>query len=178
MLLVIGAITVMALLFPGAGVFNRYVDDLLRPAFGQGAWLLAVLLIVAGIAGRAAAQVGYGSSLAIMGGLFVFAAGLGLIHLVWGNGAQQARSAQGGGVLGNTLSSLLSDLVSTIGAFIVLSGFSWRACMLLLNVTLRGLLSPVAGGGRMLANALATPARAIAEGAASRVQSKRKTAAA
>ena len=39
--LVLGAITVIALLFPQAGLLNRYVDDMLRPAFGQGAWLLA-----------------------------------------------------------------------------------------------------------------------------------------
>ena len=47
--LVVGAVTVIALLFPQAGLLNRYVDDLLRPAFGQGAWLLAILLIVAGV---------------------------------------------------------------------------------------------------------------------------------
>ena len=37
--------TVIALMFPTAGILNRYVADVLRPLFGQGAWLLAVLLL-------------------------------------------------------------------------------------------------------------------------------------
>ena len=36
-LLVIGAVTFVALLFPDAGVFARYVSEILRPAVGQGA---------------------------------------------------------------------------------------------------------------------------------------------
>jgi len=48
-LIVVGAVTLIALLFPTA-ILNRYVADALLPLFGQGAWLLAILLIVAGIA--------------------------------------------------------------------------------------------------------------------------------
>ena len=48
-LLVVGAVTLIALLFPGAGVLNRYVDDILRPAFGQGALLQIQALLVAGL---------------------------------------------------------------------------------------------------------------------------------
>ncbi len=47
-LLVIGAVTLIALLLPAGGVLNRYVSEFLRPAFGQGAWLLPVVLIAAG----------------------------------------------------------------------------------------------------------------------------------
>ena len=123
---------------------------------------------MAGILVERPSRVGYGSSLAIVGGLIVFAAGLGLIHLVWGTGSSHAALSAGGGVLGNGLSALLSDLLSPIGAFIVLLGLLGAGLILLLNVTLRGLLSPVTGGGRILASAIATPARAIAEGAANR----------
>ena len=165
-LIVIGAVTVIALIFPDAGVFNRYVENLLRPAVGQGAWLLAALLIVAGVLVERPSPLGYGSSLAIVGGLIVFAAALGLMHLIWGNGAEPRMLSAGGGVLGNALSSTLSDLLSPVGALVVLLGLLAGGLILLLNVTLRSLLSPVTGGGRMLASALATPARAIAEGAA------------
>jgi hypothetical protein len=48
-LLAIGAITLIALFLPGGGLLNGYVDGFLRPLFGQGAWLLGVLLIVAGV---------------------------------------------------------------------------------------------------------------------------------
>ena len=73
-------------------MFNRYVDDFLRPIVGQGAWLLALLLIVAGVLVERPSQVGYGSALAIVGGLIVFVAGLGLIHLVWGTGDSAKRA--------------------------------------------------------------------------------------
>jgi S-DNA-T family DNA segregation ATPase FtsK/SpoIIIE len=167
-LLVIGAVTLIALLFPGAGELNRYVDDILRPLFGQGAVLLALLLLAAGISIERPGQVGYGSSLSIVGGLIVFVAGLGLIHLVWGRGAGPQALRDGGGALGNAFSSTLSDLISPIGAFVVLLGLVVAGLLLLFNVTLRGLLRPVTGGGRVLASAIATPARAIAEGAAAR----------
>src|SRR6187551_4015695 len=104
-LIVIGTVTVIALLFPDAGVFNRYVGELLRPTVGQGAWLLAILLIVAGVVIERPTQLGYGSMLAVVGGLIVFAAGLGLIHLVLGRGDGPAALSAGGGALGNTLSS-------------------------------------------------------------------------
>src|SRR5262245_26968425 len=165
-LIVVGAVTVIALLFPDAGVFNRYVDGLLRPIVGQGAWLLAALLIVAGVLVERPSQVGYGSALAIVGGLLVFAAGLGLIDLVWGTGAGPKQLSAGGGALGNSLSSGFSDLLSPAGAFVLLVGLLIAGLILLLNVTLRGLFSPVAGGGRVIASAIATPARAIAGGAA------------
>ncbi|MEX2547238.1 MAG: DNA translocase FtsK [Chloroflexota bacterium] len=165
-LIVAGAVTVIALLFPTAGVFNRYVDDLLRPAVGQGAWLLAILLIVAGVVVERPSQLGYASTLAVVGGMIVFAAGLGLIHLVWGTGLTPGALSAGGGALGSSLASLLRELLSPIGAFVVLVGLFIGGLILLLNMTLRGLLSPVAGGGRLLANAVATPARAIAAGAA------------
>ncbi|HSH22312.1 MAG TPA: DNA translocase FtsK 4TM domain-containing protein [Candidatus Caenarcaniphilales bacterium] len=168
LLLVLGAITLVALLFPQAGILNRYVSDVLRPAFGQGAWLLGVLLVVAGAFVERAPKVGNGWSVTAVGGLVVFIGGLGLIHLVWGGGGDRASLSQGGGALGNTLSSLLTDLVSPLGAFVILLGVLAAGLILLLNVTLRGLLSPVTGGGRLLAGVFATPARAMAEGAVAR----------
>ncbi len=167
-MLILGAVTLIALLFPQEGILIRYVNDVLRPAFGQGAWLLAALLIVAGIVIERPARIGYGSTLAVVGGLIVFVAGLGLIHLVWGRGGGQNALSNGGGALGNVLSSTTSDLVSPIGAFVVLVGMLIAGLLLMFNVTLRGLFSPVTGGGRILASAIATPARAIADSAATR----------
>jgi len=154
--LVIGAITVIALLFPQAGLLNRYVDDILRPAFGQGAWLLAGLLIVAGIVIERPPAAGYGSALTIVGGLLVFVAGLGMIHLIWGHGAGDASLRGGGGFLGEALSSALTALVSSLGAFVVLLGLVVAGLMLMFNTSLRTLLSPATAGGRMLAGAVAS----------------------
>jgi S-DNA-T family DNA segregation ATPase FtsK/SpoIIIE len=165
-LIVIGAVTVIALLFPDAGVFNRYVEDLLSPVVGRGAWLLALLLILAGVVVERPAQVGYGSLLTVIGGVVAFVAGLGLIHLIWGTGDGPRQLSAAGGAVGNGLESLLSDLMSPIGAFVVLLGLLIAGLILMLNVTLRGLFSPVAGSGRILAGAIAMPARAIAGSAA------------
>jgi DNA segregation ATPase FtsK/SpoIIIE, S-DNA-T family len=166
-LIVLGAVTLIALLFPTA-ILNRYVADALLPLFGSGAWLLAILLIVAGIAVERPGTLGYGSSLTILGGLVVFVAGLGLLHLVWGHGSSNAALREGGGVLGHTLSRGLADLLSPIGAFVVLTGLLVGGLLLLFNITLRTLLTPVAGGGKMIAKAMATPARALAESASAR----------
>ncbi len=154
--LVLGAITLIALLFPQAGLLNRYVDDILRPAFGQGAWLLAGLLIVAGIVIERPPAAGYGSMLTIIGGLLVFVAGLGIIHLLWGHGSSDAALRDGGGVLGQLLSTALSTLVSSLGAFVVLLALVIAGLMLMFNTSLRSLLSPATAGGRMLAGAVAS----------------------
>src|SRR3954451_1354633 len=154
--LVLGAITLIALLFPQAGLLNRYVDDILRPAFGQGAWLLGVLLIVAGIVIERPPAQGYGSALTLVGGLMVFVAGLGMIHLIWGHGATDGALRTGGGLLGQALSTGLSALVSSLGALVILLGLAAAGLMLMFNESLRTLLSPVTGGGRMLATAVAT----------------------
>lgn len=167
-LLVLGAVTLIALLLPEAGILNRYVTEVLRPAFGQGAWLLAVLLLVAGIFIERAPKVGPGWALTAVGGLVVFVAGLGIIHLVWGRGDGQAALRDGGGALGQALSALLSDLVSAPGAFVVLLGLLLAGLILLLNITLFGLFRPVTGGGRMLATAIGPTARAVAGSAAAR----------
>ncbi|HUG47586.1 MAG TPA: DNA translocase FtsK 4TM domain-containing protein [Candidatus Limnocylindria bacterium] len=167
-LLVLGAVSLIALLLPEAGMLNRYVTDVLRPAFGQGAWLLAVLLLVAGIFVERAPKVGPGWTITAVGGLVVFLGGLGIIHLLWGRGSREQALRDGGGVLGNALSSLLSDLLSAPGAFVVLLGMVLAGLILMLNVTLMGLLRPVTGGGRMLASAISTPARAAVESATAR----------
>jgi DNA segregation ATPase FtsK/SpoIIIE, S-DNA-T family len=163
--LVVGAITIIALMFPSGGILSGFVDGLLRPAFGQGALLLGVLLLVAGLVIERPAGAGYGSMLTVVGGVIVFVAALGMIHLISGRGGGQQALRAGGGVIGHGLSDGLSTLVSPAGAFVVLIGLLVAGLLLLFNVTLRGLLSPVTGGGKALAGALATPARALADGA-------------
>jgi DNA segregation ATPase FtsK/SpoIIIE, S-DNA-T family len=134
-LLVLGAVTLIALLLPEAGILNRYVTEVLRPAFGQGAWLLAVLLIVAGAFVERAPKVGPGWGITAVGGLVVFLGGLGLIHLVWGEGSRPAALREGGGALGHALSSTLSDLVSPPGAFVVLLGLVLAGLILVTALT-------------------------------------------
>src|SRR5436190_1716605 len=79
---------------------------------------------------------GYGSALTIVGGLIVFVAGLGMIHLIWGHGSTDAALRSGGGLLGQGLSSQLTTLVSSIGAFVVLLGLIVAGLLLMFNTSL------------------------------------------
>jgi S-DNA-T family DNA segregation ATPase FtsK/SpoIIIE len=156
-LLVAGAVTLIALILPGEGILNRYVNDLLRPAFGQGAWLLPILLIVAGIFVERAPSSGPSWEISAAGGIIVFLGALGLMSLAWGEGDKPAQLARAGGWFGETLSSLLATLISQPGAVVVLMGMIVVGVLLLFNLTVRDVVSPVTSGGRAIAGAMTRP---------------------
>jgi S-DNA-T family DNA segregation ATPase FtsK/SpoIIIE len=156
--LVVGAVSGIALLLPGEGLLNQYVSGVLRPAFGQGAWLLPILLILAGVFIERAPNVGNGWGVTGLGGLVTFLGALGMIHLVWGTGSGPRALRLGGGWIGYQLSDLLSALVSPPGAFVVLAGLILAGILLLFNLTIRGLLRPVSASGRALVGVFNTPA--------------------
>ena len=162
-LLVTGAVTLIALMLPGQGLLNRYVSEILRPAFGQGAWLLPMLLIVAGAFVERAPSVGNGWRVTAVGGFVVFLGALGLIQLLTGQKTTPEGLRQGGGAVGQALSGTLAALVSAPGAFVVLLGLLVAGLLLLFNLTVRGLLRPVASSGRAIAGALAVPVRVAAQ---------------
>jgi S-DNA-T family DNA segregation ATPase FtsK/SpoIIIE len=124
------------------------VDGFLRPLFGQGAWLLGILLIVAGVLVERAPSVDYSWITVAVGGLIVFVGGQGLIHLFSGKADSAEDLKQGGGALGETLASTLSDLVSPVGAFVILVGIVLVGILLLFNITLVAFVSPFVSGGR------------------------------
>src|SRR4029078_13421247 len=70
-LLVIGGVTLLALFLGGQGLFGQFVTDVLRPSFGQGAWLLGVLLIVAGVMVERGTRATRGWTARTVGGLLV-----------------------------------------------------------------------------------------------------------
>ncbi len=142
-LLAAGAITLIALFLPGGGLLNGYVDGFLRPLFGQGAWLLGILLLVAGVLVERAPSVDYSWITVALGGLIVFVGGQGLIHLFSGKGGSDADLQQGGGALGYALASTLSDLVSPAGAFVILVGIVLVGILLLFDITLVAFVTPV-----------------------------------
>jgi len=147
-LIAAGAITLIALFLPAGGLLNGYVDGFLRPLFGQGAWLLGVLLIVAGVLVERAPSVDYSWITVALGGLIVFVGGQGLIHLFSGKGNSGSDLEQGGGALGQALASVLSDLVSPVGAFVVLVGIVLVGLLLLFNITLVAFVTPFINAGR------------------------------
>ena len=76
-LIVAGAITLIALLLPGGGILNGYVDGFLRPLFGQGAWLLGILLLVAGVLVERAPSVDYSWITVALGVMMISGVGVG-----------------------------------------------------------------------------------------------------
>jgi DNA segregation ATPase FtsK/SpoIIIE, S-DNA-T family len=163
LLLVLGAVTLIALLLPEAGILKRYLDELVRPLFGQGAWLLAVLLLVAGALVERPPKVGNGWVTVALGGLIVFIGGEGLIHLVSGKGATTAELQQGGGALGSVLSSTLTDLVGEAGAFVVLVAIVLGGLLLLFDITLAAFVSPFVAFGRAVSAAVGSGASSVVE---------------
>ena len=157
-LLAAGAITLIALFLPSGGLLNGYVDGFLRPLFGQGAWLLGILLLVAGVLVERAPSVDYSWITVALGGLIVFVGGQGLIHLFSGKGGSATDLEQGGGALGYTLASTLSDLLSPAGAFVVLAGIVLVGLLLLFDITLVAFVTPFIDGGRAVAAMVATGA--------------------
>jgi S-DNA-T family DNA segregation ATPase FtsK/SpoIIIE len=161
-LLAAGAVTLIALFLPGGGLLNGYVDGFLRPLFGQGAWLLGVLLIVAGVLVERAPNVDYSWVSVALGGLIVFIGGEGLIHLISGKGDSEADLAQGGGAVGELLASTLSDLLSPFGALVVLLGIVLVGILLLFDITLVAFVRPFADAGRVAAGAAGAAGSATA----------------
>jgi S-DNA-T family DNA segregation ATPase FtsK/SpoIIIE len=147
-LIAAGAVTLIALFLPGGGILNGYVDGFLRPLFGQGAWLLGILLIVAGVLVERAPSVDYSWITVAVGGFIVFIGGQGLIHLFSGKGDDPSDLEQGGGALGELLADTLSSLVSPVGAFVILVGVVLVGILLLFNITLVAFVTPFIDGGR------------------------------
>jgi len=152
-LMVVGAIVLIMLLLPADGILNGLVAGVLRPTFGQGAWLLGVLLIVGGVMVERTPRMEPRWLVVAAGGLLVFLGGQGLIHLLSGLGGSADDLAQGGGRIGHGLSDTLTGLLSGLGAFVVLVGTVVAGLLLMFELTLRHLVHPVTVTSRAVAGA-------------------------
>jgi DNA segregation ATPase FtsK/SpoIIIE, S-DNA-T family len=170
-LIIVGALIVVALLLGDQGLLGRFVTETLRPTFGQGAWLLGVLLVVGGVTVERNATV-HSSRLAMsLGGILVFLAGEGLIQLVATLRDAKVVSDTGGGTIGQWLSSTLTALVGNVGAFLVLAGLVVVGLLLMFGLTLRALLQPVSSGGKAVASATSGAVAATVNAARARAAS-------
>jgi S-DNA-T family DNA segregation ATPase FtsK/SpoIIIE len=115
-----------------------------------------------------APKVDYSWVTVALGGLIVFIGGQGLIHLFSGKGDSASDLEQGGGALGATLASTLSDLLSPVGAFVVLITIVLVGILLLFNITLVAFVTPFATLGRSAATAASAGAASAAVAVRSR----------
>ena len=146
-------LTLLALFLGGQGLFGQFVTDVLRPSFGQGAWLLGVLLIVAGVMVERSATVHSGWARDDPRGHPRVPGGGGADPPLPARARPRRRPERRWRQHRPGPAKTLSDLVGPAGAFVVLVGLVVVGLLLMFGLTLRALLQPVSAGGRAIASA-------------------------
>ncbi len=158
-LLILGAVTLIALVLPGQGRLTDLWRDWIAPWFGTGRWLLPFVLLAAGVYVERAHTRPGGWELRLLGAAIAFIASLGLIEIMALNAGTGTTS---GGRIGVLLSDLLSALITPPGAFVVLVGIMLGGVLIMLDVGLGTFLAPVGRSARSVREALATSAETVA----------------
>ena len=149
-ILVVAIIVFIALVAPEAPVL-RLLADQLFPAFGVGAWLLPLVLLLAVLTIELRPTRGGGWGGTIVGGAIAFTAALGLLHLVTKGEAHRAVDLRaGGGALGWELSHRLADPLGSVATTVVLLGLLVGGLLLLANMQLGDLFRSLARPWRRL----------------------------
>jgi S-DNA-T family DNA segregation ATPase FtsK/SpoIIIE len=151
-LLVAGAVTLIALALPGQGRLTDWWRDSVVPFFGAGRWVLPFLLIAAGwyIEWGPGKRRNSGWGLTLVGTSISYAALL---------GAMETIKLAAGGRIGRFLESILTPLLTTPGAFVVLLGLAVGGLLVAFNLQLKELLRPVTGTARWFGNTAAASMR-------------------
>jgi S-DNA-T family DNA segregation ATPase FtsK/SpoIIIE len=150
-LLVLGAMTLIALMPTGKGTLTSWWTDVFAPWFGTMRWLLPLFLLAAGwwLEWGPGRHPGSGWGITILG--------LGITYsgLV---GAAQVLNVSGGRI-GRALAVTLTDLVSAPGAFVVLIALSALGLVIGFGIPLRQLLHPAVGTARWVGTTAADALR-------------------
>jgi S-DNA-T family DNA segregation ATPase FtsK/SpoIIIE len=134
-LLVVGAMTLIALVLPGEGSLTSWWTDVFAPWFGTMRWLLPFFLLAAGwwLEWGPGRRQGSGWGLTLLGLAIAY---VGFV------GAAEVLGISGGRV-GRALAGFLGDLVTDPGAFIVLMAMGIGGLLLGFGLQLKQLLRPV-----------------------------------
>jgi S-DNA-T family DNA segregation ATPase FtsK/SpoIIIE len=151
-LLVAGAVTLIALALPGQGRLTDWWRDSVVPFFGAGRWVLPFLLIAAGWY----VEWGPGKARNSGWGLTLVGASISYAALL---GAMETIRIAAGGRIGRFLESILTPLLTTPGAVVVLLGLAVGGLLVGFNLQLKELLRPVTGTARWFGNTAAASMR-------------------
>jgi DNA segregation ATPase FtsK/SpoIIIE, S-DNA-T family len=143
--LVVGVITLIALLLPGEGRLTDLWLHAIAPWFGTWRWLLPFLLIGAGIYLERARSAAGRWQLALLGGLVAYLAFLGLV---------EAAALSSGGRIGRALGGLLIGLITKPGAVIALLAVTIAGVLVALDRSLPTLFEPLERAARTVVAAL------------------------
>ena len=147
--LLLGAVTLIALLLPGEGELTDRYRDSIAPWFETGRWLLPFLLLSAGWylewgPGRKPNS-GWGAT--VVGLSIAFVGFLGCLEVL---SVELFGVERGGGRIGRFLEELLVPLVTGPGAFILLVGLIVIGLMIAFALRPAELARPVTGTARWL----------------------------
>jgi DNA segregation ATPase FtsK/SpoIIIE, S-DNA-T family len=148
-ILVVGIVTLIALLLPGRGQLTDLWRNLIAPWFGTGRWLLPPILIVAGLFVQRARGDGGRWGLALLGAAMAYVGFLGAI-----DGPNLAN----GGRIGRFVGDGLAGLITHPGSFVVCVALALVGLLLALDMSLPTLLKPLGRGARTVGAALTAPA--------------------
>ncbi len=148
-ILVVGIVTLIALLLPGRGQLTDLWRNAIAPWFGTGRWLLPPILIVAGLYIQRARGDGGRWGLALLG---VTLAYVGLL------GAIDGPNLANGGRIGRFVGDGLAGLITHPGSFVVCVAMVVIGLLLALDMSLPTLLRPIGRGARTVGQALTAPA--------------------
>ena len=143
-LLVLGAITLIALALPGQGALTDWWRNSIAPWFETGRWALPFLLLGAGwyVEWGPGKRLGSGWGSTLVGIAIAFVGFLGAFEIL---DPRFLGTERGGGRIGRFLQAVLEPLLTGPGAFVVLLAVVAIGLMLAFNLQLRELLRPVTG---------------------------------
>ncbi len=157
-LLVLGAITLIALALPGQGALTDWWRNSIAPWFETGRWALPFLLLGAGwyVEWGPGKRLGSGWGSTLVGIAIAFVGFLGAFEIL---DPRFLGTERGGGRIGRFLQSVLEPLLTGPGAFVVLLAVVAIGLMLAFNLQLRELLRPVTGTARWFGSTAAASMR-------------------
>ncbi|HET9347047.1 MAG TPA: DNA translocase FtsK 4TM domain-containing protein [Candidatus Limnocylindrales bacterium] len=163
-MLVLGAVTLIALALPGQGALTDWWRDSIAPWFETGRWLLPFLLLGAGwyVEWGPGKRPNSGWGLTLVGIAIAYIGFLGAFEVL---DLTLMGTERGGGRIGRFEAGLLEPLLTGPGAFIVLLAIGIIGLMLAFNLRLRQVVRPVTGTARWVGTTAAASMRREPESA-------------
>ncbi|HEX8939257.1 MAG TPA: DNA translocase FtsK [Candidatus Limnocylindrales bacterium] len=158
-LLVMGAVTLIALILPGRGALTDWWRNMIAPWFGSGRWLLPFVLLAVGFSIERARSAGTEWSLTLLG---TAVSGLGALGVV------QLLDARRGGILGRAMTDTLAPLLTRPGAFVLCAALAVGGALVALDMSLPTVVGPVLLTLRRAAERLVARPQAAAGAASAR----------
>jgi DNA segregation ATPase FtsK/SpoIIIE, S-DNA-T family len=171
-MMALGAITLIALILPGQGALTDWWRDSIAPWFQTGRWLLPFLLLAGGwyVAAGPGKRPGSGWGTTLIGLGIAYVAALGAFEVL---DLDILDLERGGGRIGRFLDEMLAPMLTTPGAFVVLTAVAILGLMLAFNLQLRELFRPVSATARWVGStASASVRREPADAATGRATTK------